>query len=439
MVEAGYPRGVSITVAIVGLGTAGAAAAAFCAERGLRVVGLERGPLGDAGARWVNGVPEWAFEVAGLPLPEPPERRGGLGRVHLLAGWGPERVRLRGVLEVDMRHLVTRLQERALAHGATLHGGVRVLGRDGQRLETSDGVVEADVIVDAAGLTGPRLLGQPDVAPGDLCAAAQEVRVLADPEAARAFFASKGAGLDEVLIFSGVAGGYSILNVHTDGHHVSLLTGSIPADGHRSGRALLDGFCAANRSWIGAPVFGGQRAIPLRRPLPVIGHDGVALLGDSACQVYAAHGSGVAQQLAAARVLSDALATGQGVNGYNVAWQRGYGGVLAGSDLFRRFSQRIPLGDLRALMARGVLTEPMMRDALLQRSPRPPLRDVARSVRAMGGLPRLSGGLVATLARMGAVQAHYRRYPSHPAHLSGWVRRLEQLSGVAEPRWGPVR
>lgn len=62
-------------LAIVGAGTAGAAVAALGARAGLDVVCLERRALGDAGARWVNGVPAWCFQAAGLDLPADEELR----------------------------------------------------------------------------------------------------------------------------------------------------------------------------------------------------------------------------------------------------------------------------------------------------------------------------------------------------------------------------
>lgn len=420
------------TVAVVGLGTAGAAVAATCSWRGLNVVGLERGPLGEAGARWVNGVPAWTFRAARLPVPVAPERRGGHAPFHLVAGWdGPERVTLQGGLEVDMRLLVQRLQETARRGGARLHGQVTVHSFDGRALETSLGRIEADVFVDASGHGGARLLDQPRVAPEDLCAAAQEVREVTDPEGARAFFVRHGARLGELVVFTGIAGGYSILNVHGDGETVSLLTGSIPALGHPSGRRVLEDFAAA-QPWIGPRIFGGSRAIPLRRAWPRVGRGRVALVGDAACQVYPAHGSGIGQQLLAARLLADTLAEGGGVRAYNLAWQRRHGGLVAGSDVFRRFSQGIGVEDLRALIRHRVLAAPLMADALAQRPPRPPLRAALRSGLGLAGLPRLARRLGPVLARVDLVERHYRRYPEDPADLPAWVRRLERLSGVSE-------
>ena len=133
-----------VDVAVIGLGTAGAAVAAFLAEGGMRVAALDRRPPGEAGARWVNGVPAWMFKEAGVSLPEAPELRGAGQPFHLVCGMGPSRVVLRetGVLEVDMRHLVARLQERAQQAGARLLGEVTVTGYEGGVLETSGGAGE---------------------------------------------------------------------------------------------------------------------------------------------------------------------------------------------------------------------------------------------------------------------------------------------------------
>ena len=110
----------SVDVAVVGAGTAGAAAAAACAERGLSALCVDRLPLDEAGARWVNGVAADVFERAGIEAPEGDELVGGPHPFHMLAGWGPKRVVVdgHGVIEVDMRRLVARLQALARKFGA---------------------------------------------------------------------------------------------------------------------------------------------------------------------------------------------------------------------------------------------------------------------------------------------------------------------------------
>lgn len=421
-------------VAIVGAGTAGAGAAWQCARRGLRVICLDARPLEQAGARWVNGVARWLLEAAEVPLPVGQELRGEDGPFHLIAGWGPKRViiRERGVLELDMRKLVARLQGMALEAGAELHGEVRVLGRVGDRLTTSNGPIHADVFVDASGLAGARLLDTPTIAPEHLCAAAQAVHELADRAAARAYFERHEVTEGETLCFTGIAGGYSIINARLEGDEVSILTGSIPADGHPSGRALLDRF-VAEQPWIGRERFGGARAIPIRRPFDRLAHGRVAVLGDAGCQVFSAHGSGIGLGLVAGHMLAEALVRGEGLLGYQRRFLREHGGVLAAYDVFRRYSQRMSIDDLDRLMGSGLLDAESSAAATAQRLPALELRSLLGKLGALTRAPEQVRALASVAARMSAVLGLYRAYPDDPEHLQIWSRAVARIVGDPEP------
>jgi flavin-dependent dehydrogenase len=412
--EGGAPR----SVVVVGLGSAGAAAAAACASRGLSVIGLERGSLARAGARWVNGVPRWALELADVPVPE------GDHHIHLVAGWGPRKVAAPAVVDVDMRELVATLHARARAAGAELREGVVVREIDARGVVTADGRVDADVIVDARGLAGRRRRHPRE----HLCVAAQEVRTVADPQAAARWLAAQQVMEGEAVCFSGVAGGYSIVNVRVLGDEVHLLAGSIPDAGHPSGRALLREF-RQREAWIGELRFGGSGAIPLGPGEWPLADGNVARVGDAGGQVFASHGSGVAMQLGAAELLADALVDGGGPVAYDVAFQRKYGGLLASSDLFRRFSQTLEPSDLAALIEAGVLAPEMMADALHQRPTRPPLGSLARAGAGLARMPSLARRIAPVLARMRLVEAHQARYPADPARRERWGARRRWLLG----------
>lgn len=417
-------------LAIVGAGTAGAALAFMARERGLSVLCLERRAARDAGARWVNGVPGWVFDRAGIDRPRGDELFGAGHELSLLAGFGPRRVTIRGhdVLEVDMRALVERLQSAAREQGAKILDGVRVFGFDGRSLDTSAGRVSARWFVDASGLAGARLLDQTRVDQADLCAAAQEVRAVSDMAAARAFFDRHQVAAGHTLCFTGVAGGFSVINLRLAGDRVGILTGSIPGDGHASGQEILDRFVADQR-WIGATLFGGARAIPLRRPLDVIARGNVALIGDAACQVFSAHGSGIGAGLIAARILADVLASGRELHAYAVEWHRQYGGLFATFDCFRRFSQRLSEAELGRMMAVGLLDEVSARAGLEQRLPRPSPGVVVGALRGVATERRLARGLIPALARGAAASAHYARYPEDPGELPGWSARVARILG----------
>lgn len=413
---------------VVGAGTAGAAAALACARAGLRTACVDRRDLAEAGARWVNGVVASAFDDAEIPRPAGEERRGGGHAFHIVSGWGPKRIVIRehDVLEVDMRLLVERLQRLAREAGATFTGGVRIGAFDGRALETSEGRLSARWFVDATGLAGARLLEQPKVLRGDLCAAAQEVRAVRDPVAARAFFADNDVAPGDTLCFTGISGGYSIVNVRLDGDHVSILTGGIPAGGHKSGRELVDDF-VREQPWIGEVIFGGARPIPLRRPLDRLASDNVALIGDAACQVFSAHGSGIGAGMVAARLLADALASDAGPHAYAHAWQRRYGGLFAAYDLFRRFSETLGPAELDVLMDSGLLDETTARAGLEQRFPKLVATSLPGKVGGLWKARRVAGAFARLGARMASAMALYARYPADPAGVPAWSARAERL------------
>lgn len=421
-------------VAIVGAGTAGAGLAWQCARRGLRVVCLDARELDQAGARWVNGVALWQLDAAGVPRPEGAELRGRDEPFHLIAGHGPERVVIEGsgVAELDMRALVARLQALAREAGAELRGGLRVRGLAGTRLETSAGPIDAETIVDASGLAGAHLAPTPQLASQHICAAAQAVHAVDDRDGALAFFEQQRVPPGQTLCFTGIAGGYSILNLRLEGDELSILTGSIPADGHPSGKAILDRF-VAEHGWVGARAFGGARAIPLRRPFDRLVYGRVALLGDAACQVFSAHGSGIGIGLVAGRMLAEALAAGD-LADYERRFLREYGGLLAAYDLFRRHSQRMEVDEMKQLIRAGLLDAESSGAAMAQRWPSMRLGALPAKLR---GLPEAIGPLAPLAlvgARMAAIGALYRVYPGGESpRLPQWSRTVARLAGDPSP------
>jgi flavin-dependent dehydrogenase len=357
-------------VVVVGAGTAGAATAYQCARRGMSVLCVERRSLDQAGARWVNGVHASAFDMAEIPRPRAPEKLAQGVDFHLVAGHGPEKVVIRDheLMEVDMRELVARLQTMAAEAGAVFWDKTTVHDFDGATLETSNEAVTATYYVDASGLNGVDMLDSPPVAPEDICVAAQQVHDVTDATAAERYCERYGARPGETICLTGIAGGYSILNVRVDHDHVSILTGSIPASGHPSGRTILGGFVDTH-DWIGERQFGGSRAIPLGRPRQRLGRGNTALVGDAANQVFAAHGSGIGAGMVAGRYLADALADGRGTEGYSEAWHRDFGGLFRAYDTFRRFSETLTQQKLAALMQSGLMDAEMTRAGLEQRMP----------------------------------------------------------------------
>lgn len=432
--------GEAVDVLVVGCGTAGAAVARACARRGLSVVAVDSKPLDQAGARWVNGVPGWAFDDGGLSRPTGAECHGVGHGFHMVAGFGPGKLTVPAaeLYEVDMRHLVARLQRDAVQAGAALSGeeAVRQWEPDagGAFVRTTHRTVEAKVVVDAAGLVGAPFHPPPPVPRTELCVAAQEVRAVTDVQAARCFFTDHGVPAGDTLVFTGVAGGYSIVNVrldetHEDGPSLGILTGSIPGLGHPSGAALLRRF-ADEHAWVGPTRFGGSRAIPLVAPLARLDEGPLVRIGDAARQVFAAHGSGIGAQLVGAAMLADVLATGGRPFDWSVRWQRRFGGQFCGSVAFARFSRQLGPEALRELFASGLMAPSAAGRTLAQEPLGVDARDLPHlpgmlrgMLRAPGWLRRL-GPVGAQMARL---EWHHRRYPDRPEAVAGWARRRDAL------------
>lgn len=446
-------QSLSFDVVVMGAGTAGAAAARCLAQAGRSVALLDARPFDGAGARWVNGVPPWMFDAAGVPRPTPPERRGeGAFIMRGAGGAGELRLDPSPVWPVDMRRLVTRLQSDARAAGATLLAPVRLLEVDFERgrpralrVQGPAGALElrADLFVDASGMGGalrrrvPRLARDcPPVPRAHVCSAAQMVCAVADPDAAHAWLRAEGVAEGDTLCRAGVAGGYSISNLTLEGDEVEILTGAIADPSLPSGPELVDR-ARAQHAWIGARRFGGAGAIPLRRPYDRLTAPGVALLGNAACQVFSAHGSGIGVGLVAARLLADAV-TGAADPGdgailwrYQATFQRRVGALLAAYDLFRRASQALAGEDVQRLIEAGLLSEPNYRAGLEQRLPVPDARDLVQTLRGTARAPRLAARLAPTFARLPLAVALYRAHPEtpDPRALARWSRRVARLFG----------
>lgn len=441
---------------VLGAGTAGASTAWQLAARGLRVAFTDTRPLGAAGARWINGVPPWMFDEAGVPRPEPPERRGGDHAFTLLGVSGRRYLSVEPspVWAVDMRALVARLQALAVDAGATGFGGARVVDvashgerptrvtvdRDGQRT-----TLEAPLFVDATGTRGvlrervPALAGAcPKLDRRDLCSAAQAVFRIADEQAARDFLHLHSARPGDVLCRLGVSGGYSVGNLCVDAEagEVEMLTGAIARPEYLSGPAIVRSLLAAH-PWIGRTRFGGAGVVPLRRPYDRFVAEGVALVGNAACQVFPAHGSGVGIGMVAARMLADSVADASDPGSMDALWryqagfQRRWGGLLAAYDVFRRLSQSLEGHEVELLLETGLINVNGYREGLDQKLPAPDLGDLRDLMHGARQAPGLVAKVGPALARMAPALAVYRMYPERfrPRRLLWWSRAIAAVMG----------
>ncbi|MBI4510394.1 MAG: FAD-dependent oxidoreductase [Deltaproteobacteria bacterium] len=455
---------ISVDIAVVGAGPAGAACAAFLAEGGRTVVLLDARPMAQAGAQWVNGVASWMFDQVGVARPKSPECRGGEHAFVAVSPSGKKRVRVdeNPVLDVDIRLLGSRLRERARSAGARLFGETHVdqveldlSGRPTALLASTPSGrlrVDARLFIDASGLKAvlrrevPVLARAcPDPDRRDLCTAAQEVRSVVDSDGARRFLNAHGVRPGEAIGYSGLAGPYSVLvaTVSEDLRSVGILTGSIANDGYRSGLKMLRDFASEHR-WIGDVELGGSGVVPLRRPYARLVAPGVALVGDSACQVFSLHGSGIGLGMIAARLLANAVGGSPDPGDLRALWSYAcefhneWGGLLAVSDACRRHAQGLAASDVERLCDSGLVTPGLFWDTLAQKLPRLRPRELPVQIKALMRSPRTAWKMMPMVARGAMALVAARGYPEEPdeAALSAYERRMRLA--VAGPVMGPL-
>lgn len=436
-------RSLTSDVVVVGAGTAGAHLAACLARGGVRTTVVERRESGLAGAQWLNGVPPWMFDAAGLERPVGEELIAADETVHMVGPGATTRITLSAcpTLAVDMRLLGARLIRRALeAPNTRVLWGASVedvrLDRSGRPVAVvvrgpgrAARTLRAPLFVDATGLRAavrsrvPALAMRcPTPAPEHLCTAVQEVRDVADRVGALAFLQRHRLAPGERLNHVAVRGGFSLLQLGltADLQTVDILTGASASMTGTSGGSILRSFLAENR-WVGARRFGGRRAIPLRRPYTHLVAPGLALLGDAACQVFSSHASGIGVGLVAARLLAEAvcgaasagadLGSVEVLGTYATTFHRRWGGLLAGADLSRRFTQGLERHHSQRLLGSGLLNDAMLRAAVDQRPVKVRPRDLPRLLLGALRAPEVVARMAPVFARLPWIDRLARRYP----------------------------
>jgi flavin-dependent dehydrogenase len=436
---------------VAGAGSAGSALASKAAMTGARVLLLEKAEEPGRGRDWIVDVENSVFEEADVPRPSESSSWKEPERTVMSTSDGRNVIDLRPAPLTPLRYgpYVRQLVDWACASGAQLRTQCAVAGLlseggaiTGVRAGPDGGEeLKADLVADCTGIAGTLRLTAPAgwrvserVQPLETVLARREVRRIDREAASRAV--EEGLLPDRVRVVRTAAhGAYSVEMTYLDieGGFVDILVGIKPVAGLPTADERFEQMLR-DHTFIKERIFGDGGPIPIRRPLDSLTGDGFIVLGDSACQVIPAHGSGTASALIAADLAAKAArqAFDKGVFnrstlwGYSHEFMSGRGALLAYYDVLRTFTDRLQPADVDALLAKGVLTAEEVYSGLVLEVFKPRGADLAKKVRR--GASRLP--LLARFAMVGLkarkVLRHFQSYPSEYSQeaLDSWVSRI---------------
>lgn len=410
-------------VLVVGGGIAGAVFSIFVANAGYRVLILDRQKEEEIGRR-IGGeaIDKSVFTKTGIPAPEGPELLAQVDHVSMVSPDGKIAKRLHfPTYMIDRHKMSQRLLAYARKAGAEVRGECEVEGvlleRDAVGgVELANGErLYAQLVVEASGVKGVLRHQLPsswgiERHVDEVALGYKEVRSgVKMPPDMTVYFADPGTYLWHGPFDLGV--------------------GTMHADPRPD--AMLHDFFSA-RGIYGDLVAAEQGHVPLRAPLPNLVADGLMVIGDAACMVNTANGTGIATgmmgALMAGNVAVEALQkedlSRNSLWNFNVRYHRGPGATLAYSDALRRFFQTLEPHDIDFLFHQDLVTSDDLATTMAGGIIKLSLGEkMARGLRGAAN-PGLLLALEQSMNRAEALLNHFERFPERPGDYADWHATL---------------
>jgi len=190
-------------------------------------------------------------------------------------------------------------------------------------------------------------------------------------------------------------------------------------------------------------IKGGSWYVPTRRPLDCMTGNGIAVVGDSACQVNPIHGGGIGPSMMggslAGKTIAEAIEKNDvsrgGLWSYNVEYMKVYGAKQAGLDIFRLFLLKsISNDDIDYGMKYNVLTEDDLFKVSIGEDLR--LNITEKTRRAFRGVRKLTmlRQLRDTSHLLKKMKTMYQNYPASPEGFEEWRKEANAIMNDAHKR-----
>lgn len=366
---------VQLDVVIVGASVTGSAIATLARERGLSVALVDaRDRKSIVAARRPTPVPVWALEESRLPVGEVIRVSP---RIHLVAGEVKTTVPTPDCVMVEPGALVDALLDRALASGATFIEGRRVTGlaprADGVVLD--DGTtIDARYVIDASGVDGAALLGEPVVEPSEIASVAHETRRIADRRLADAYLEAVAADRGESVAFLAPCGPGSLVIARVDADARTLAFDAVAfSDGGDRARPTARAAIrrvARSFSWLGDAITEEARHLPVGGMRETLSAGNVAVAGAAAGITRPGLGGACAFGIVSARLLVDSLAEHGDFSRYERRVRARFDDTARFDTMLTRWFRSLDERDLAAMLMSGAVGEGLVSGILEQRPAR---------------------------------------------------------------------
>jgi digeranylgeranylglycerophospholipid reductase len=440
-------------VVVVGGGPAGCFFAGRVAEAGVKVALIEKKKREQFGHGWCDDVERGVFAEVGMDIPPQEEWDHQPAPMVAIAPDGSFRRKLGSgdVIPVAMRPFVKRLADEAEQAGVDIidaaTAGDLEFGRQGPhtlsiKRNGKEYQVKAGLFVDASGINGvlrsqQGFEGRHDdkMTDADICTAYRGV-IRPDPHSLREFAARHD--YESNINYGVVAhrGSFSVeqILIDLDAGTLDVLFGFKKSYGS-SAKKELDRYLE-QEGFAGEKIEGGGGNIPIRQQLDTLVDHRFMIVGDAACQVISAHGSGVASSLIAAKSAAENAITALGKGktsrsdlwDYNMEFQRGRGAMMAYYFASEQIIESFLPGDVAWLMGSGMVSKSDFENAVIAKRINP-LSGLPSRLFAFAKRPAFCAEFVHKVAVTASVLAHYKKYPSvsDVTALQRWQEKRDNL------------
>jgi flavin-dependent dehydrogenase len=443
-------------VIIAGAGPGGLMTALALARKGRKVLVLDRRSQDSVGRSLRVSIEETVFAEAGLDPPEPPEQISAPLSREYISPDGETSLKLDNVplVSVDLRALLSRMVAEAEDIGVEfifestvtgpLTAGDKIEGivgssADGRLLELS-----APLTVDATGIAGALRHGleksfdmEIEIDPSDVINAWQESREI-DRDAVMELVSNDRIRPQTNVCRTGFTSTFSLFSIYVDldDDRVDINVALPHSSRYKTARQLCSEYVESH-AWIRELISAGGGVIPVRRPLSSFVANGMACVGDAACQTFPMHGSGVGNSLAAgailARAADRALETGDtsrhALWSYNVEYMQERGAAQANADLLRHFVLTMDQDELSVMFDTGIISEDGILGSLEGLPLKLPLSSIASSLPGIIIKPRLAARLALLGRDINKMLRLYSEYPDrhNPETFKEWQSETEEI------------